>query len=120
MDVIWHDHKTTNRDATWLALSSELNELPVNSCIGEQSFPAMGVKRHKVQRWIVFLENEVQARRSIGHKGKRDVAEALVAKRLYNASELNSPSATRVLILIFGLTFATLRMISPCSVVVML
>jgi len=78
MDVIWHDHKTTNRDATWLALSSELNELPVNSCIGEQSFPAMGVKRHKVQRWIVFLENEVQARRSIGHKGKRDVAEALV------------------------------------------
>src|SRR5260370_17654077 len=80
MDVIWHDHKTTNRDATWLALSSELNELPVNSCIGEQSFPAMGVKRHKVQRWIVFLENKVQARRSIGHKCKRDVPDALVPR----------------------------------------
>src|SRR5207245_8950144 len=70
MDVIWHDHQPTNSDATWLALSTELNELPVNSCIGEQSFPAMGVKRHTVQMWIVLLEDEGQTRRSVGDNGK--------------------------------------------------
>src|SRR6266481_6153276 len=86
MDVIWHDHKTTNRDATWLALSSELNELPVNSCIGEQSFPAMGVKRHKVQRWIVFLKTRCRRGGALGIKASVTLQRRLCQAPIYDSA----------------------------------
>jgi hypothetical protein len=69
--MIRHYDVAADCNSTLLAQLCKFDQAQVHSTVSEQFPLPMCVERYEVQRRIIFLKDQMQSRRSIGHSSDR-------------------------------------------------
>lgn len=68
MNMLGHDHVTSDGHSAPNSCRSKLNKSGVNLRIREQFPPMMRVEREEIKRWIVLLKHKLESRGPVRHK----------------------------------------------------